>query len=234
MSAVQQMLVAGGGDPFYNNVSLLLHFDGANGSTTFTDNSPSPKTVTANGTAQISTTQSKFGGASAFFAGTGTPGWASTPSNTDFIFGIDNFTIEGWLYLAGGASGTVFDNRTSSTSLHPVLILANGGTGANDRISFYVAGFYPIISDVVTLLNVWTHIALCRGAALTRLFVNGVQSGLTYADTNNYATSGVVLTGAGLGQSNALNGYIDDFRVTKGVARYTSNFTPPAAPFPNY
>jgi hypothetical protein len=58
-------------DPVFNNVSLLLHGNGTNGSTTITDNSPTPKTVTAVGNAQISTAQSKFGGASIAFDGTG-------------------------------------------------------------------------------------------------------------------------------------------------------------------
>lgn len=163
---------------------------------------------------------------SVFFNGSGNPGWLSTPSNNAFTFGTGDFTIEAWVYLATGTAGTIFDNRTSTTSLHPVIILANGGTGANDRISFYVAGFYPIISNVVPLTSTWTHVALCKLSGSTRLFINGVQSGSTYSDSNNYAASGTVLIGAGLSGANQLNGYISNIRVLKGTALYTANFTP--------
>jgi len=82
-------------DTYYSNVSLLLHCDGSNGSTTFTDNSPSPKTVTANGNASVSTAQSKFGGASAVFDGTGD--YLSLDGSSGFAFGTGDFTIEFWL-----------------------------------------------------------------------------------------------------------------------------------------
>lgn len=80
----------------------------------------------------------------------------------------------------------------------------------------------------------WTHIALCRSGSSTRLFLDGVQTGSTYTDTNNYlgpANRPVIgASGLSLGGS-ALNGYIDDLRITK-FARYTANFTPPTAAFP--
>jgi len=83
-------------DPYYNNVSLLLHGDGANGSTTIVDSSTSPKTVTAVGNAQISTAQSKFGGASLAFDGAGD--YLTIPDDSSFDFGFNDFTIEGWIY----------------------------------------------------------------------------------------------------------------------------------------
>lgn len=234
MSAVQQMLVAGrsAGDPYYADVSLLLHCDGANGSTTFTDNSPSPKTVTANGGAQISTAQWKFGGSSVAFSTAGQ--FLSTPSDSAFTFGTGDFTIEGWLYVTSGTVGTLFDNRTSITSTHPVILLTFASVGGGQRIQLYVGGFYQITSSDVTLTGNWTHVALSKSSNSTKLFLNGVQSGSTYTDNNNYAASGTVSIGAGLAGANQLNGYIDELRITKGVARYTANFTPPTAPFPNY
>jgi hypothetical protein len=85
---------------------LLLHGDGTNGSTTITDSSISPKTVTAVGNAQISTAQSKFGGASIAF--NGTTSYLTTPANSDFAYDAD-FTIECWLYLTGSAFGAILD-----------------------------------------------------------------------------------------------------------------------------
>ena len=83
-------------DPNFANVSLLLHGNDTNGSTTITDSSPSPKTVTAVGNAQISTAQSKFGGASIAFDGNGD--WCQIANNVAFKFGSGNFTIEYWFY----------------------------------------------------------------------------------------------------------------------------------------
>ena len=82
-------------DASYSSVSLLLHGNGINGSTTITDNSPSPKTVTAVGNAQISTAQSKFGGGSIAFDGTGD--YLTTPNNSDYQFGTSDFTVECWI-----------------------------------------------------------------------------------------------------------------------------------------
>jgi hypothetical protein len=87
-------------DPNFADVSLLLHGDGTNGSTTITDNSPSPKTVTAFNSAAISTDQSRFGGSSLFFPGgsiTGTSHRLESASNANFQFGSGDFTIELWL-----------------------------------------------------------------------------------------------------------------------------------------
>ena len=78
-------------DPHYANVSLLLHGDGADNGTVFTDNSHSPKTVTAYGNAKTSTAQSKFGGSSIFFDGNGD--YLVSPSNSAFQFGTGDFTI---------------------------------------------------------------------------------------------------------------------------------------------
>jgi hypothetical protein len=81
-------------DPNFANVSLLLYGNGINGSTSIIDSSPSPKTVTAFGNAQISTAQSKFGGSSIAFDGTGD--YLTVPDNDNFALGNGNFTIECW------------------------------------------------------------------------------------------------------------------------------------------
>jgi hypothetical protein len=111
-------------DPVFNNVSLLLHGNGTNGSTTITDNSPSPKTVTAVGNAQISTAQSKFGGASIAFDGSGD--YLTVLNSSQFNFGVDDFTIEAWFYRTStaqfeiascgnpGADGFFFTSNTSA------------------------------------------------------------------------------------------------------------------------
>jgi hypothetical protein len=217
-------------DPNFANVSLLLHGDGTNGSQTIIDSSPSPKTITAVGNAQISTAQSKFGGASIAFDGNGDYLTTSMLS-ADNALGTTNFTIEFWLRLNSTAPSltSLVDYRPAGTQgAYPALYLANAS------IRYYVNTGDRIVGSDLSI-NVWYHVVLCKASSNTRLFVDGVQVGSTYSDAVNYLGSnnrpyvGVFsdsLTGS-------LNGYIDDLRITKGIARYTANFTPPTAPFPN-
>lgn len=237
MSAVQQMLVAGrGGDPYYANVSLLLHCDGVNGGTTFTDNSPSPKTVTANGTAQISTAQSKFGGASAYFDGT-TNCYAQSNASAAYDLGGGNFTVEFWVYF----------NSLSGT---PHIIQFNGGN-VNFRWNLYIGSTIKSLrlytengsgtgGDRLSTIDLftasWYYITVVKNGGDLALYLNGSRMGLTalvsFPSGNLSLTLGTQFFSPVSG--DYLNGYIDEVRITKGVARYTANFTPPTAPFPNY
>ena len=220
-----QFAAAGPTDPDFANVSLLLHGDGTNGSTTIVDSSSSPKTVTAFGNAQISTAQSKFGGSSVAFDGTGD--YLVSASNVDFAFGTGDFTIEFWLYtLTTQASMILVDLRTSPSQITPTIFIQGS------VVNYYVNSATRIFASTSILANTWVHLALARSQGSTRLFINGTQSGSTYADSNNYIQSPVYI-GARWDGAASLNGYIDDFRITKGVARYVSNFTPPTAPFPD-
>ena len=214
-------------DPVFNNVSLLLHGDGANGSTTITDNSLTPKTVTAFGNAQISTAQSKFGGASILFDGT--VGYLDVGSNSEFGYGLSDFTIETWVYRNVSSSLQIITDQRAGvvTQLVPTLYI-------NATSLFNYANGGNRIAGGVVPASQWVHIALSRSGTSTKLFINGLQGGSTYADSNNYIDSPVRVGGANDSSSVAtLNGYLDDLRITKGVARYTANFTPPTAPFPD-
>jgi hypothetical protein len=218
-------------DPYYNNVSLLLHGDGVNGSTTIVDSSPSPKIVTAVGNAQIGTAQSKFGGASIAFDGAGD--YLQSPSNSGFQIGTGDFTLEAWIHPLAFASepnfndfGSIFDFRTAGVSQVNILLTFLGSS----NLVFFVDGLTRITGAAISV-NQWTHVALCKSSGTTRLFINGAQSGVNYSDANNYTSSAFRI--AGNVSANAFfHGYIDDVRITKGIARYQSAFTPPTAPFP--
>jgi hypothetical protein len=154
------------------------------------------------------------------------------PSNELYAFGSGDFTIEFWAYFnAVNVAQELFDFRPNSTtsSVSPVLYLNSDGT-----LRFFVSGADRITSSAL-LDSTWYHIAISRASGQTKLFIDGVQSGSTYSDTNSYLQSGVVI---GLNRNNAgsffyyLNGYIQDLRITKGYARYTTGFTPPTAAFP--
>ena len=221
---------AGPTDPNFANVSLLLHGDGTNGSTTIIDNSPSPKTVTAVGNAQISTAQSKFGGASMYFDGSGDY-LAITEASNSFTFGTGDFTIELWLYPSNLNGLTIIlDWRTTGG------IQGARPTIYRDGSNLYLfANGNLIIGNSALTNQVFQHIALAKSSGSTRLFVDGTQVGSTYSDSLNYLSpqGGAIYVGAVGSGTFGMNGYIDDLRITKGVARYTSNFTPPTAPFPD-
>ena len=218
---------AGPTDPDFANVSLLLHGDGANGSTTIIDSSPSPKAITVFGDAQISTAQSKFGGSSIYLDGTGD--YLTITDSNAFEFGSGDYTIELWFYmlslpetfaLFGGISGKNFYFGVGTYSGNRYLVSYDGTTELNQ-----------LSGDSITA-GVWHHAAHCRSNGTARLFLNGelVRSG---SFGNITGTTGYQLGTSSFYFDYWWNGYIDDLRITKGVARYTSNFTPPTAPFPD-
>ena len=215
-------------DEHYDNVSLLLYGDGTNGSTTITDNSPTPKTVTAVGNAQISTAQSKFGGASIAFDGGGD--WLTTPGSSSFAFGLADFTVELWLYRSGSGQQHLYDARDAGFNDSRILLYLD----SSSQLTYFSSGAARITTTSVPTLSTWVHVALCRASGNSRLFLNGVQVGSTFADTINIAApTATVAIGASNSGSTPLSGYIDDLRITKGVARYTANFTPPTESFPD-
>lgn len=212
-------------DPHYANVSLLLHGDGADNGTVFTDNSPSPKTVTAYGDAKTSTAQSKFGGTSIFFDGNGD--YLVSPSNSAFQFGTGDFTIEAWVYIPTGISGSyaaICDIRSSPYGNGAVLFKLN----SSRQLGYY--GATETNTTATVPLSTWTHVAISRSSGTTRLFISGDLSA-TVADGDNKSINGCYIGRVYDNAHPAFSGYIDELRITKGVARYTANFTPPAAPF---
>jgi hypothetical protein len=215
-------------DPQFGSVSLLLHGNGTNGSTTITDSSPTPKTVTAFGNAQISTAiADPFGSTTGVLAFDGTDDYLDISSSSAFGYGLSDFTIEFWIYRnASSALQVCVDHRVGgSVRVAPTLYISS------NTILYYTNGGNRITSGTVASTQ-WVHVALSRSGSSTRLFLNGIQAGGTYTDTNNYIDSPVRVGGAHDGSSST-NGYIDDLRITKGVARYTSNFSVPPAQFPD-
>lgn len=223
----KQEVVASPTDPDYLSVVLLLHMDGANDGTTFTDNSSNPKMPTVFGNAKTVTTQYKFSPASAFFDGNGD--YLSYATNSNFLFGTTNFTMEGWIYFVSNPSGVLF-----------AIINSSGGSTGGVLCYVSAAGtlrlYGPSVSgNVATTFNnnTWYHIAVTRSSNTWTLWKNGVSQGsMTDAAACNTSTTMPLCIG-GYGGGAYLNGYIDDIRITKGLARYTSNFTPPTTAFPN-
>ena len=229
--------VTGETDPYFSNVSLLLHMDGVNGSTTFTDNSNNNFTVTANGNAQISTAQSKFGGASGYFDGTGD--FIEVGNSQEFNMGSGDFTVEGWINLNNKTTSRgliYFTDRLGSAVGSEVSFAVEYSASPNAFRGFIYSGstIYQVINTTTVNTNTWHHLAFIRNGNTLNLFVDGVSTGTTtFTGTVNYTTSFTLNNLYFLLFPRPLNGYIDDLRITKGVARYTSNFTPPTTPFPD-
>jgi hypothetical protein len=232
-------------DAFFSSVSLLLNMNGTNESTTFTDSSNTTKTVAAFGDAKVSTTQSKFG-QSAIFDGTGD--YLEIANSAAFDFGTGDLTIEAWLYISANSGTDADGNRganvvntwvaSGSLSGYALNVLGNStttGTGlAFDTWSSSNATLYRATVNVSQ--STWHHVAVSVSGGTRRLFLNGTEaSGSTSTVSSGYTQANSLGNAFRIGRTSfagyplSLNGFIDDLRVTKGVARYTANFTPPTS-----
>lgn len=199
---------------------LLIHFDGANNSTNFIDEKG--KSITKTGTPVISTTQSKFGGSSGYFNGSS---YLSIGSNPDFSFDGD-FTIEFWCYFDNNTNYmTLLDTGWQSGGLLIQTLTGTSNIGVWINGSQQGGGYVSLEA-----LNQWAHVAIVRSQNIVFLFANGVKHTLNYHLAGVLGQVGLNI-GKDIGANYFLNGYIDELRVTKGIARYTTDFTPPTAPF---
>jgi hypothetical protein len=215
-------------DPNFSDVTLLLHMDGADGSTSFPDSGPGAVSMTTNGGAVVTTAQSQFGGASASFPNS--TSFLSVPTFAGAQFPGD-FTIECWArFTAGVGSNMTFlslDDFNGSFNGRWRLMLTTSNTlmfVINDNVRGQTG-------SVSGLFNTWCHVAVTRQSGNIQIFVNGDLSA-TASDSASLDRNITFRAGAGaFGGWSAM--FMDDLRLTKGVARYTANFTPPTAPFPD-
>lgn len=206
-------------DASFSSVVSLLHFDGANASTTFTDQIG--KVWTPGGSAKLDTSTVKFGSAAGLFDSLG---YISSPSHADFALPGD-FTIECWL------------NRVNTSPTYQPLWYTNVTGGATfslkaGKLSFGANSVADhLTAPALCAFSTWVHVAVTRSGSTLRIFEAGVVTA-TVTQAYSYA-QGVASIGATSSGGISYTGYMDDMRVTKGVARYTANFTPPSEAFPN-
>ena len=202
------------------NTNLLVNYTNAG----IIDNAMMNNLETV-GNAQISTAQTKFGGGSMAFDGTGD--YLTAPFSVANQFGTGDFTIEFWLYRAGGSIyQTILDTRSSGTA-SPWAVLLNSSNQP------YILISSDITSSIAVASATWTHIAICRASGTLRIFNDGVM-GYSGANSTSMMPTGPLRIGKTIDNVYDLNGYIDDLRITKGYARYTANFTPPTSALPTY
>lgn len=200
------------------NTQLLLNFANAG----IYDSAAMNNVVTV-GSAQISTAQVKYGTGSLSF--NGTTDYLSVPLSPLFAFGTGDFTVEYWFYQTAVVTNEyeIWESQTTGA----FVIYKVGSSGALSWRSFGGSD-QTILTHASVPTNAWTHIAVSRSSGTTRAFVNGGQVN-SVADSTSYVTPTAVYTiGGRSGGSNYFPGYIDDFRITKGYARYTTGFTPPS------
>jgi len=227
MSMLSRFATLGGGgatDPYWANVTYLLVGNGANGTTTnIIDSSSIGATLTLTGSPVISTAQSKFGSGSLYVNGSS---YVSGPTISSYTFPGD-FTVEAWVYIVSYQLGPLLAVGTYDNG---VWLRSNTGTECSINNTFFtLSGSYSSIFP----LNTWLHVAITRSGTTGRLFVQGIlKSSITVSGIVNTTGKPVVIGISPHNLTEYTNDYTYDFRVTKGVARYTANFTPPTAAFP--
>jgi hypothetical protein len=218
------LLASGDVDPYWANVVSLLHFD-----TGVTD---SAGKVWATGSAAVSATQYKFGGGSLRTTNTL---YRSSSSSSDWAFGSGDFTVEMFIRIDSlpGASqfASPWGNLTATVgccfwvrpSTEPGALTWRARDGSSVSATS---------ANGTIIAGQWHHIAYSRSGTTGRLFVDGALVATT-TDTSTYTTTTSPAIGRNQLSADYFAGYVDEVRVTKGVARYTSTFTPPSAPFPS-
>jgi hypothetical protein len=168
--------------------------------------------------AQLDTAFKRFGASSLLLDGTGDR--LTVAASSEFGFGTGNFTIETYIRLTDlNGNQQVFDLRNAIGAVAPTVYVSNGG-----QIRYYTSGADRITGSTLNS-NVWYHVALCRSAGTTRLFIDGVRVGNPYVDANNYGTSQALSIGSRFDGGNEFAGHFDEFRVSN-TDRYSTNFTP--------
>jgi hypothetical protein len=211
-------------DTFYNQ-SILLTTSGTNNASNnaFVDSSANNFAITRNG----NTTQGTFSpfspaGWSNFFDGNGD--YLTLPANTAFDFGTDNFTVECWVYLNTGASSGAFLSGSAVGSTDLVYFDNSLRFGRNN------VAWDTTISFTLSP-NTWYHIVFIKESGVAKIYVNGSLIG-SAGNTNSYNAGGGGLSYINTSRdlSRQFPGYISNYRIVKGTAVYTANFTPPTEP----
>jgi hypothetical protein len=220
-------------DPAFERVSLLLPMDGTD--STFTDSSLTPKTITAFGNATQSTAQSKFGGKSAYFDGTGDY-ISIDDSGNAFAFGTGDFCYEFWFRSA--ASNPYAALVTRPYGLPGGIFIGLNGASGNGRPEIYWREFENALfiqSDTGGFNDDnWHHFAFARSGTTCRMYIDGVSRG-SRTDIGTSVSTSTLIVGTDIEFSGRdFTGYIDDLRITKGSDRgYTGEtITVPTAAFP--
>ena len=220
------------GDDKFDKVVALFNFDGSDGDRTTSglDASNNNLSLTYDSAGdELSTTQKKFGSTSLYIADN-----VRVSSTEGFNMGTGDFTMEAWFYFTTLSAGFgIFDQWNSGTSLARSQLWH--GSSAGGQLKFYhsIAGQSTqtiSFADPTISTGSWIHLALVRQGGTVKLYVNGTADSTSGSTSGNvHRTDDMWFGDQQTGGGNAPQYYMDDLRITKGAARYTSNFTAPTS-----
>lgn len=218
------------GDPFWDNVSLLLPMNGQHGSTSIFDLSKNANRVTASNGAAITTQQARFGQALNL---DGSNDLLTVPNAAWLNPGGSNFTLEVW------ARPTATNGLRLVHVKRPSVGVTNIAMGINSGAWTFWASSNGSTWDIVNgvafgtpLVNVWQHVAVVRVGSSFAGYLNGARTALSTSTLAVLENTSSLSIGADLNGTNAFAGQLSDYRLTVGAGRYSSAFPAPTAPFP--
>ena len=223
------------GETSFNKVSLLLPFDGSDTATSTSDESDNSHTITFAGTAQLDTAQKKFGTASLLLDGDSD--YIQVADHDSFDFDAGNFTAECWIRFAALGNNTIFSHWANGTASSMSYYLTYFNGSGILRLGYYLSGNADTSYSWSPSTGTWYHIALERSGTTLKVYIDGTSvisvSASTTALRNSEDPFRIgVFNDASTGSPSLdwyFNGHIDDLRITKGLARYGTNFTPPTS-----
>lgn len=211
------------GDPHWDKVSHLLHFNFDNGEPSFLDETGG---VWNSIGAVLSSEHSVFGSSSGYFNGS-----ADITSNSSTEFGVEDYTIECFVRRAPGSSyQCLFDSRVPGTPGIGIYVAGASPGGQYPAVAHNTDVF--LYGNILVPADTWTHLALVRRSGIVSLYVGGAHAG-SAADNRNLPPT-LFRIGRSMISGQPFSGYVDEFRSTEREARYTEDFDPPTKPFPNF
>jgi len=176
------------------------------------------------GTAIVTGVQDKFGTSSGLYSGSNFNYYSD---DTGIQFGTGDFTIEGWVY------------RNAASTQHGLIAKGASNTGwvlfvnTTNQLVWTTTSTVQKTSTTTIPATTWTYFAIVRSGSTNYMFINGTLEGATWSDSTNFnQVNPLYLGNDRTAGSSGLNGYLDEVRITKGVARYTATFTAPTTAFP--
>ena len=223
------------GETNFNKVSLLLPFDGSDTATSTSDESDNSHTITFAGTAQLDTAQKKFGTASLLLDGDSD--YIQVADHDSFDFDAGNFTAECWIRFAALGNNTIFSHWANGTASSMSYYLTYFNSSGILRLGYYLGSNLDTSYSWSPSTGTWYHIALERSGTTLKVYIDGTSVISVSASTTALRDSEDpfrvgVFNDASTGSPSLdwyFNGHIDDLRITKGLARYGTNFTPPTS-----
>ena len=213
------------GDDQFAKVTALFNFDGSDGDTTASGLDASNKNLTVSYSSgdQLSNTQTKFGSTSLYVADN-----VTISSSDGFNMGTGDFTIEAWYYFTSFSNSFGHYDQWNGSSTGSGNVQMWNSTSAQGKIKWYYDGSSNFTSSTTMSTGQWYHVAYVRESGTLKIYFNGTVDSNTQSYSGQLGKTGTLYFGdQHAGGGGAPQYYIDDLRITKGLARYTSNFTAP-------